>query len=296
MYDWKKMKKIIILIPVYNDWESLSKLLNEINKTIQEIKNVEFNCIVINDASTIQAPKIELPKNILSLKLINMKKNNGHARCNAFGIRYLSKKDDFDHLILMDGDGEDRPEEIKFLVEKAIADENISVIARRIKRSEGFFFQLLYRLHKILTLIFTGKNINFGNYSCITKKDIKILSDKESLWSSFSGSLKYHIKKLNSVKSIRGLRYCGPSQMSFFKLVIHSLSIIAVFKKIVFLRSAILLIISSYLSLNLSINVVIFQILLIIFNLVIFIVSLRENRKDFLGSDLNVKSSNHYTH
>ena len=155
------MKKFKILIPVFNDWESLIKLLDEINKVIANIKNAEFNCMVVNDASTINPPDIKIPQNIKSLQIFNMKQNRGHARCNAFGIRYLSKHDDFDHLIVMDGDGEDRPVEIEFLVNKDLEDVKVSVVAKRIKRSEGPFFQTLYEIHKIITLIFTGKNIDF---------------------------------------------------------------------------------------------------------------------------------------
>jgi|TARA_Y100001970_G_C14178815_1_gene828633 hypothetical protein len=290
------MKKFFILIPVYNDWDSLLKLLFEINSSIQGIKNAEFRCIIINDASTELIPKIKVPSNILSIKLINMKENRGHARCNAFGLRYISNLDNYDHVILMDGDGEDRPEEIKLLVEKALLDERKSVVAKRIKRSEGVFFQLLYQIHKIITFVFTGKNINFGNYSCLTKNDVEILSSKSSLWSSFSGSLRYHVQELNSVNSIRGLRYVGPSKMSLFNLVVHSFSIIAVFKKTVFLRSAILIIVASYFSSKYGIAVISAQILLVIFNLVIFIVSLRENKKSLLNSSLNESSSNLYTH
>ena len=290
------MKKFFILIPVYNDWDSLLKLLFEINSSIQGIKNAEFRCIIINDASTELIPKIKVPSNILSIKLINMKENRGHARCNAFGLRYISNLDNYDHVILMDGDGEDRPEEIKLLVEKALLDERKSVVAKRIKRSEGVFFQLLYQIHKIITFVFTGKNINFGNYSCLTKNDVEILSSKSSLWSSFSGSLRYHVQELNSVNSIRGLRYVGPSKMSLFNLVVHSFSIIAVFKKTVFLRSAILIIVASYFSPKYEIAVISGQILLVIFNLVIFIVSLRENKKSLLNSSLNESSSNLYTH
>ena len=157
------MNKIKILIPVYNDWESLFKLLDKINKEIQNIEKVEFHCTVVNDASTIEPPEIKVPKNIRTLEIINMKKNRGHARCNAFALRHLSKVGDFEHLIVMDGDGEDRPEEIKMLVEKALSNKEMSVVAKRIKRSEGLVFQMLYQIHKIITIIFTGKNVNFGN-------------------------------------------------------------------------------------------------------------------------------------
>ena len=286
------MKKLFFLIPVYNDWKSLIYLMSEIDNVIKNIKGFEFNCIIINDASNIEQAKISKPSNIKSLKIINMKKNKGHARCNAFAIRYFSKNDNFDHLILMDGDGEDRPEELSLLVEKALFDENTSVVAKRVKRSEGILFQLLYQTHKLITILFTGKNVNFGNYSCLTNIDVKNLSQKKSLWSSFSGSVKFHISQLNTIKSIRGLRYFGPSKMSIFRLVIHSLSIIAVFKKTVFLRSAIFIILSSYLAFAIKIflPIIIFQFLITVFSILIYIVSLRENEKDFLDSDLNIES------
>jgi len=190
------MKKIIILIPVFNDWASLIKLLLEINYAIQDIENYEFSCIVVNDSSNIQQPKISKPSKIKSIKIINMKNNRGHARCNAFGIRYINSNELFEHVILMDGDGEDRPIEIKDLISKISRDPDTSVVAKRIQRSEGPIFQLMYQIHKIITYLFTGKNINFGNYSCLTKKDIKTLSDKDSLWSSYSGTVKKNLDVL----------------------------------------------------------------------------------------------------
>ena len=184
------MRKIIILIPVYNDWESLNKLLIEINENIELFNDINFECLIVNDASTTQPIELYKPRNFESIELLNMRENRGHARCNAFGIRYVFQNKKFDNLILMDGDGEDRPKEIKSLVEKIIEDPNISVVAKRIKRSEGPFFQSLYQMHKLITFIFTGQNINFGNYSILTRSDVEKLHSKASLWSSFSGSVK----------------------------------------------------------------------------------------------------------
>ena len=89
----------------------------------------------------------------------------------------------------------------------------------------------------LLSYLFTGEKINFGNYSCLTKQDIKTLSTKTSLWSSYSGSVKKNIKKLNEINSTRGMRYFGPSKMSLFNLVMHSFSIIAVFSSRFLLKS-----------------------------------------------------------
>ena len=290
------MKKFTILIPVFNDWESLKKLLNELNDNIKDIKEAQFNCVVVNDCSTMKNQKIKIPSLINSIKIIHMSKNKGHARCNAFGIKYLSEQLDFDYLILMDGDGEDRPEEIKSLVDKALNEPNKSVVAKRIKRSEGFLFQMLYRLHKYLTLLTTGKLINFGNYSCLTKTDIKKLSVKASLWSSYSGTFKKNIENYNEVNSIRGTRYFGPSQMSLFKLLIHSFSIIAVFKYRVLVSSIIFLASFYYLGILIKFNFLFFQILIILFNIFIIVVSFRENKKELESSQLNIGNIEILTH
>jgi hypothetical protein len=225
-----------------------------------------------------------------------MRENKGHARCNAFGIRYINSKEKFDYVIIMDSDGEDRPVEIKDLINKITEESEISVVAKRIKRSEGPIFQALYQMHKLVTFIFTGKRVNFGNYSCLTKKDINTLSNKTSLWSSFSGSVKKHLIKFNEVDSIRGLRYFGPSKMSLFNLAIHSLSIIAVFKYAVFLRSTFMIIILSFLINTLGSIVITIQILIVFFNLLIFIVSMRENEKAFFESNNNILNENEITH
>ena len=290
------MKKIIILIPVFNDWDSLKRVMEEINENVKEFKDINFECLVINDASTIDRPKLIKPNHISTFKIINMKMNKGHARCNAFGIRYVFQNNEFDNLILMDGDGEDRPMEIKNLVNTIVTNPNISVVAKRVQRSEGPIFQFLYKMHKLITFLFTGKKINFGNYSILTKKDVEKIYSEASLWSSFSGTIKKNIKKLNEINSFRGLRYFGPSKMSLFKLLIHSFSIIAVFRYQVFLRSTFMIIVLSYLNIYLGNFSILLQILIIIFNLLIYLTSLRENENDLINSRKNLKDIEIVTH
>jgi len=225
-----------------------------------------------------------------------MRENKGHARCNAFGIRYVIKNKDFDYLILMDSDGEDRPVELKKLINKILEDPNKSVVAKRIKRSEGPFFQFLYYMHKLITLVFTGKKINFGNYSCLIKEDVRKLSTQASLWSSYSGSVKKNLKYFNEVESERGTRYFGPSKMSFLKLLIHSFSIIAVFKFQVFFRSLILILFFSFLDLSFGTNFYLLSVLILIFNIIILIVSFREKQKELFNSQENLEGTEEITH
>ncbi len=283
------MKKIIIIIPIFNDWDSLKQLLLEIDQVIKEIEGVFVDCLVINDASTMKTPEINRPKNIKSLKILNMKQNKGHAKCNAFGIRYSLQKEKFDFLILMDGDGEDRPTELKSLIDKVKNDPKLSVVAKRVKRSEGIFFKTLYLIHKIITYIFTGKIINFGNYSCLTINDAKIIQDKASLWNSYSGTIKKYLLNYNEIDSTRGKRFFGPSKMSLFNLIIHSFSIIAVFKYQVLWRSVALLFILYPLSFFSPVITILAQVILIVFNFIIIFISLRENDEELLQSHENLK-------
>ena len=105
--------KIKILIPVYNDWKSLFKVIHEINNLYLN-KEFKISVIIINDASNHDLPDLEKDfENIESIKILNMNKNQGHTRSIAVGLKYIFEKEDFDYAIPMDGDGEDRPEEIK---------------------------------------------------------------------------------------------------------------------------------------------------------------------------------------
>jgi hypothetical protein len=283
------MKKIKILISVYNDWKSVFKLLENIDLQIAEW-DAEVSIFIINDASVENQSKTKLVfKYIKSVRVINMKQNRGHARCNAAGLKYLIERENFDYVILMDGDGEDRPEELTSLFKKSKESPSKTVTLNRIKRSEGIFFKLLYECHKILTYIFTGKVIKFGNYSCLPKEHAARLIKEACIWSSFSGSVTKFIPDRVSVPSIRGKRYFGPSQMNLFNLLIHSFSIIAVFKNVVIIRSVLFLFIYLFFVLNSFSIITLFPVfIIIIFLLLILKVSSRENIEELNNSLENI--------
>ena len=137
------MSKIKILIPIYNDWQSAFKLLEDIDFQVRDLKH-EFSIIIVNDCSTEEKPTNDFNfNNLKSIKIINMKTNKGHARCNASGLRYIAEHEDYDYIIPMDGDGEDRPEEITLLINKINNYPDKVITANRVKRSEGSFFKLL---------------------------------------------------------------------------------------------------------------------------------------------------------
>ena len=285
------MKKIKVLIPIYNDWQSVFKLLENINLQVINL-NAEVSVLIINDASTESKPEIDLNlNNLKSVQVINMKKNRGHARCNAAGLKYINDKENFDYVIPMDGDGEDRPEELKLLIDKASEYPEMIITADRVKRSEGFFFKFCYLVHKYLTFIFTGKSIKFGNYTCLPKFIVSQMTEEPATWSSFSGSLSKISKERKSISSTRGSRYFGPSKMNFFDLVRHSLSIISVFKTTVLVRSIIFLAVYIFLVFQHISLVTLIPVGLVIFMVFsVFALSGRENITELNNSLENINS------
>ena len=281
--------KYIILIPIYNDRESLKKLIENINYEISNL-NSQISVVVVNDASSQQiVDTYQNTENINSIEIINMKQNSGHTRCIASGLKYISEKKEFDYVIPMDGDGEDRPEEIKNFIQLAEQSDGKSIVGERVKRSENLLFKTCYQFHKLLTLAFTGQLIKFGNFTCLSKLTVEKMLNEKATWNSFSGSLKKVEKNLLSSPSIRGARYFGPSKMSFFNLLKHSLSIISVFRKTVLIRSALFIVF--YILLIKSNASIITSLPLVLLLVMIYSISnlaLRENMDEFDKALLNI--------
>jgi len=285
------MKKIKILIPVYNDWKSVFKLIENINSEVSKLGG-EFSVIIVNDGSTEIRPEFSLYLSSLkSIQAINMMENKGHARCNAAGLKYINEKEDFDYVIPMDGDGEDRPEELSLLIKKINEYPNTVVTANRVKRSEGFLFKLCYLVHKYLTLVFTGQTIKYGNYTCLPKSAVNSMVNEPATWSSFSGALAKIVKDRKSIPSERGTRYFGPSKMSFINLLKHSLSIIAVFKTTLLIRSILFLIIYLFLVIG-KISIITLMPVVGVFIMMLSIITLskRENMSEYNSSLENIES------
>lgn len=283
------MKKVKILIPIYNDWDSLSKLLEEINSEANKIQE-ELSIIIINDCSS-ETKLIEVKNfdKINSVKIINMKENRGHGRCIATGLKYIYENEEFDYIIPMDGDGEDRPQEIKDFIQNINYTPEKTIVGERVKRSESLFFRFCYSAHKVLTYFFTGQSIKFGNFTCLTKLTVEKMINEKSTWSSFSGALAKVEKEKSMIPSTRGSRYFEPSKMSLINLVKHSLSIIAVFKAAVLIRSIFFLIVYFFLIFsNISIITIVPILFIVLMNFLTFKLSKRESLSDFNNALLNI--------
>ena len=227
----KELKKIICLTPVYNDWESFSILVNIIEKTYcTENKKYDIQIIAVNDGS-IDENDTEWSKKNITIEIVNLKINVGHQRAIAIGLQYINDtKSDFDYVVVLDSDGEDKPEDLIHLVEKCEANNDQKIIfAQRKKRQESLLFKIGYFFYKNIFYSLTGQKINFVNFSCIPKKRLQRVVVQDNLWNHYSGSIIQSKTPYDRVLLDRGKRYAGHSKMNFTSLVLHGLSSISVY-------------------------------------------------------------------
>ena len=230
------MKKIYCLTPVYNDWESFEILTSQL-EALQKKHDKEyvFSLIAINDGST-EANSVS--KTSLNITLINLKINIGHQRAIATGLQYIYNEiDDTDYVVVMDCDGEDRPEDIISLIEKAEENNHKKIIfAQRRKRQETVFFKFGYVIYKKLFKLFTGQKISFGNFSVIPEALLSKVVHQNNIWNHFSGGVIESKIPFDKVLLDRGKRFHGVSKMNFYNLTIHGLSSISVYFDFLSLR------------------------------------------------------------
>lgn len=226
----ESIKNIICLTPVYNDWESFDILTKNIGAHFESAAEYSVQIVAVNDGSS-----DDFDPNMFSnenpLEIVSLKNNVGHQRAIAIGLQYIhAEKTNFDFVIVLDSDGEDKPEDILHLVRKCNELESRKIVfAQRQKRQESVLFKIGYFFYRGFFYGLTGQKINFGNFSCIPKKLLKKIVVQENLWNHYSGSIIQSKTPYDKVLLDRGKRYAGQSKMNFTNLVLHGLSSISVY-------------------------------------------------------------------
>lgn len=230
-------KNIYCLTPIYNDWDSFAVLIHEIHLLKQNLKTYNFFVVAVNDGSTQDLPD-DFDYNKIPVTVLNLKINIGHQRAIAVGLQYIyNEVSDYDFVVVMDSDGEDKPHDIKELINKAEQEKEKKIIfAQRKKRQESTFFKVGYFFYKYLFYFLTGQKISFGNFSVIPSKLLSKVVHQNNIWNHYSGGIIQSKIPFEKVLLDRGKRYRGVSKMNFNSLIIHGLSSIAVYFDFLSLR------------------------------------------------------------
>lgn len=232
------MTRLAFMIPVYNDWQSFQILVERIDRLVSSW-NAEISVFVVDDCSISELPDRSDFGNLSSirhLELLSLSANLGHQRAIAVGLCELELREDFDGVVVMDSDGEDRPEEIGGLVEGFLAHKDAIVVAQRIKRSESLAFRLFYFAYKLAFRVLTGEVIDFGNFCIIPSTLLHRLTHMPEVWNHLAAAAIRSRLEIRRVPTRRGTRYSGSPSMNLESLVVHGLSAISVFTDKLFAR------------------------------------------------------------
>ena len=230
---------IIFITPVYNDWESV-KILSEDLKEISDVNSWNSHLVIVNDCS----PKlINYEKDSLGLKsdILNLYSNQGNQKCITIGLSFVYDKfKDYDYVIILDADGEDKPSDIKKLIDLAKSNNDDKIIfSKRQKRNENKTYIFFYTLYKIFFYILTGKTINIGHFSCISKKLISKVLSVDGIWVHYCAALIKSKLSYDTVPCDKGPRYKGKTNQSKRMLLFHGLASMIVFQDIIILKAAV---------------------------------------------------------
>ena len=255
------MKKIIIILPLYNDWKSAKKLLGNIDRFFSKDKP-NLNIIIVNDNSS-QKINIKFKKffNIKKIEILNLNKNLGNQKAIYIGLKKI-KNETNSIIVVMDSDGEDDPSKLKDLIKKASLHKDGIIFAKRTRRTENFILQFINNIRLIITYLLTGKFLNIGNFSAFSGKNLKKLLSNKNLTLAFCSGAMKNVRNVHFLGIDKKKRYFGNSKVNFKFLLIHSLNIISVFFQQAFIRTSIIFLFLLFL--NLSNYLILFTLYLII--------------------------------
>ena len=248
--------KLKILIAVYNDWSSLDILLAEIYKKLNQTVWKNYEVYIVNDASTIEIPE----KIKRKTKIINLFNNIGSQGAISIGVKYIQKKiDDMTHLLIMDSDGEDKPEDIVRLLDECKNNENKIVFARRKKRRESVLFRALHFTYKKIFKMLIGKDLDFGNFSCMTKSNLNKIVNINNLQTHYSASILRSKIPFSKIDCEKGFRIEGSSKLNFWKHFAHALMSLSVFVDLIAIKFFFISLVGIVLSIISSITIFIMK-------------------------------------
>lgn len=249
-------EECIVLMPVYDDWRSFHALLGSLDLALAE-RGLAAQVIAVNDGSeTVEdlMHPIGPMRALSSIRVIHLKRNVGHQRAIALGLSYVARESPNASVLVMDADGEDRPEDAVKLVEAGRSDSQQRIIfAQRTKRSECTAFRFFYACYRVLFCVATGKRMHMGNFSFIPALRVARLVADPSLWNHYAATVVRSRLPYCLVPSERGTRLAGRSQMNFLSLFLHGLSAVAVFTDILACRALLATLAMTLLSMGLCV-------------------------------------------
>jgi hypothetical protein len=240
--------RFVILIPLFNDWETFAKLVVRIDNVLSA-RGREADILIVDDASVVDPDPGSICgpyRAVRRIDVLRLRRNLGHQRAIAVGLTHIHEQTmpDRSAVVVMDGDGEDAPEDVPRLLDRMEAEGGrVIVFAERTRRSESLVFQTFYFLYRHLHYLLTSVRVRVGNFSAIPPRRLESLVAVSELWNHYAAAAFHSRQPYCTIPTQRALRLGGRSSMNFVALVAHGLSAIAVYREVVGVRLLVLAII-----------------------------------------------------
>lgn len=222
---------VLVLIPVYDDWEAVSLLLNGMDDVLARA-GLRPDVLLVDDGSTRRAAGAMSPASYRALgrvSVLRLRRNMGHQRAIAIALAYVYDKVKPAAVVVMDGDGEDAPEDVPRLLARLQESKSAPVIfAERERRSESGLFKVFYGLYRLAHRLLTGIPVKVGNFSIVPAEQLDRLVVVSELWNHYAAAVFRARIPRDSIPTQRARRLAGPSRMNFVALVGHGLSAMSV--------------------------------------------------------------------
>ncbi|HUC70790.1 MAG TPA: glycosyltransferase [Stellaceae bacterium] len=232
-------KTIALVTPVLDDWDAFTALLSDIADTFAG-SGIVFYVYAVDDGSSVafDVAGIALSARscIASVDIIRLAANLGHQRAIAVGLCAIVEDDAVDAVLVMDSDGQDRPDDIAALLAESARHPRHVVLAGRAKRGEPPAFRFWYRLYRMVFRALTGRAIDFGNFCLIPTAAARRLVYMSDLWNNLAACVIRSRLPFTTVPTIRGTRSSGESKMTLATLIVHGLSAMSVYSDVIFAR------------------------------------------------------------
>lgn len=224
-------------IPIFEDWTSAAVLLARLDVVAAE-RDLDATVLLVDDGSN-SAPPDDFAADLSALRAVNilrLRRNLGHQRAIAIGLTHLYEETDADRVVVMDGDGEDRPEDVPALLDRLETSPDHAVFAARARRTESLTFRAYYQAYKAIHLLLTGRKVEVGNFSVLPRSVVSRLIAVAEMWNQYSAAVFNARVKIETLPLARGTRIDGRSQMSFVSLAVHGLSAMSVYSAVIGVR------------------------------------------------------------
>jgi len=236
-----KNTAVAVLLPVYNDWIAVSQLIPLLDRAFAPV-GADLHLLIVDDGSTEVSSLVlngsEKFSAVVEITVVHLMCNVGHQRAIAVGLAQINSNYSCEYALVMDSDGEDRPEDAVDMFESARSKPNFAgaIVAQRTRRSEGVVFKTAYQAYKVLFHALSGQRIDFGNFSLLSRSAVNRLTHSADLWNHFPASILKSRLSIERVRTSRGVRLAGRSSMNLVSLVALGLSAMSVYTDRVFVR------------------------------------------------------------